>query len=126
MAVTISTINEKSEIIGSVISPGVDMAAKALASSAPQIPFSGIANSTGVLGKNTVDSVYSGLIRGLAYSINGFVQAITDNYFAENRPVVYIKNSCTDNIFRYLDFEYVSSPNLTIKGLIELYKINNV
>lgn len=126
MAVTISAINEKFEIIGSIISPGIDMGAKALASSAPQIPFSGVANTVGVLGKNTVDSVYSGLIRGMAYSINGFVHAITDNYFSESKPAVYIKNSCTDDIFRYLDFEYISSPQLTIKGLIELYKINNI
>ena len=39
---------------------------------------------------------------------------------------VYIKNSCSDDIFNYLDFEYESSPNLTVKGLIELYKINNI
>ncbi len=126
MAVTISAINEKSEIIGSVISSGVDMSAKALTAYAPQIPFSGVANSSGVLGKNTNDSIYSGLIRGMAYSINGFVNAIKNDYFAGANPNIYVKNSCSDDILCYLEFEHVSSPRLTIKGLIELYKINNI
>jgi len=126
MAVTVSAINEKSEIIGSIISPGVDMSAKALNAYAPQIPLTNTVNSAGVLGTNTSDSLYSGLIRGMAYSINGFVNAIKVDYFAKDKLKVYVKNACSDDIFRYFDFEYESTPHLTVNGLIELYKINNI
>ena len=73
-ATTYDAVSERGEYLGGAIAPGLGISAAALSAQTARLPWVEIAAPRAVIGKNTVDSVQSGLLYGTAAEVDGLVE----------------------------------------------------
>ncbi len=77
-ATTFDVISKQGEYLGGAISPGVMISAEALFQRASKLPRVEIFKAPGkVIGKDTIESIKSGIIHGNAAMVDGMVERIT-------------------------------------------------
>lgn len=76
-ATTFDCISEKGEYLGGVISPGIVTALDALVTRAAKLPRVEIAKPRNVIGRNTVESMQSGILYGYVSMVDGLVARLT-------------------------------------------------
>lgn len=69
-------VSERGEFLGGVLAPGIEISVDALASRAAQLMKVQVARPRSVIGKNTVESLQSGILYGFASQIDGIVERI--------------------------------------------------
>jgi type III pantothenate kinase len=85
-ATTFDVISEKGEYLGGAIVPGVMISAEALSQKASRLPRVEIFKAPEkVIGKNTLDSIKSGIIYGNAAMVDGMVERMTNEMAASPR-----------------------------------------
>ena len=110
---------------GGVIAPGVNLSLEALYMAASRLPRININNSYNkkVIGKNTKDSMGSGIYWGYISLIEGIIEKIKRE---TQTNYLVIATGGLSNIFskdcKAID---VVDEDLTINGLIHIYNINN-
>ncbi|HVM11932.1 MAG TPA: type III pantothenate kinase, partial [Actinomycetota bacterium] len=75
-ATTFDAISERGEYLGGVIAPGLQISARALYEHTARLPRVELVPPRSVVGKNTVESVQSGLVFGYASMVDGTVERI--------------------------------------------------
>ena len=75
-ATAVGVLDEKGSYIGGLICPGVGLSQSSLARSASQLPDVSLEKPKRVIGKNTRDSMQSGLIHGAAAMLDGVLERI--------------------------------------------------
>jgi type III pantothenate kinase len=75
-ATTFSAVSAEGDFLGVAIAPGLGVAAEALASRTAQLPRVGLTAPAAAIGKNTVQSMQSGLIYGYVGLVEGLVTRI--------------------------------------------------
>ena len=75
-ATAVGVIDEKGCYIGGLICPGVGLSQSSLARSASQLPDVSLEKPKRVIGKNTRDSMQSGLIHGAAAMLDGVLERV--------------------------------------------------
>ena len=73
-ATTYDAVSEHGEYLGGAIAPGVQVSAAALFSSTARLQRVEIGEPRSVIGKNTVESIQSGLLFGTAAEVDGMVE----------------------------------------------------
>ena len=120
---TISALSKNGEYLGCVIFPGISLSLDALHVNAAQLPTISLCNSSKAIGKNTQDSIRSGVIIGQALTVDGFLEKFAKEMkvslkdmelFATGEHASAVLTE-SKNIFR-LD------NDLTLKGLFYIYK----
>lgn len=77
-ATTFDVISEKGEYLGGAISPGIMISGEALFQKASRLPRVEIFKAPDrVIGKDTIESIKSGLIHGYASMVDGMVERMT-------------------------------------------------
>jgi type III pantothenate kinase len=76
-ATTFDCVSEHGEYTGGAIAPGLQVAAQALFEQTARLPLVELVAPKSVIGKNTVESVQSGLIFGYAAMLDGMVERIS-------------------------------------------------
>jgi len=77
-ATTFDVISKEGEYLGGAIAPGVMISAEALFQRASKLPRVEIFKAPGrVIGKDTIESIKSGIIHGNAAMVDGMVERIT-------------------------------------------------
>lgn len=115
-------IDKNGTFIGVSILPGVNTSLSALTNSTAQLPQISLEDPRNVIGKNTVDSMKSGIIFGSASAIDGMIERIKDelgydlSLLATGAFAHAIIPNCKHNI--------VIDENLVLKGLNIIYKRN--
>jgi len=115
-------VNDKKEYLGGSISPGVNMRFEALHEKTKKLPRLNLPDFfPNLIGTTSPNSIYSGVIRGICFEIDGFI----DDYKAHfnNLKVLfsggdasYLQKSIKNTIF--------AAPNLVLKGLNEIINYN--
>ena len=75
-ATTFDCIGPKGEYLGGAISPGVEISANALFARAARLPRAQIARPTRAIGRNTVESMQSGIVFGYIGLVDGLVRRL--------------------------------------------------
>ncbi|MDD3014181.1 MAG: type III pantothenate kinase [Candidatus Gastranaerophilales bacterium] len=122
-ATTFDIISNDARFLGGVIAPGIKIAAESLSKSTSLLPKLKIEASKSVIGKNTIDCMLSGIIRGHAAMIDGLILEIENEL---NSPVTTIATGgystiiteCLKRPFDYLD------EHLTLEGLRIIYNLS--
>jgi type III pantothenate kinase len=73
-ATTYDAVSERGEYLGGAIAPGVRVSASGLFRSTARLPRVEMAVPRSVIGKNTVESIQSGLLFGTAAQVDGMVE----------------------------------------------------
>jgi len=115
-------VTENKEYLGGSISPGLKMRFEALHEKTKKLPLiNPLISTPTILGTNTLSSLSSGVINGLCYEIDGFIE----NYKIKFKDIVvffsggdanFLHNSIKNTIF--------AAPNVVLKGLNEIIKYN--
>lgn len=75
-ATTFDCISNKGEYLGGAIAPGMEISAHALFSRAAKLPRAGITKPPRAVGRNTVQSMQSGIVFGYVGLVDGLVERL--------------------------------------------------
>lgn len=120
---TFDVINEKSEFITGLITPGISICAEALYQRAAQLPKIEIKKPKSIIVKNTVGSIQAGLVIGHIGQTKYIIQQLREQLDIPDMKVV-----ATGGLARVIDpnkeIFNILDPVLTLKGLKILYQKN--
>jgi type III pantothenate kinase len=115
-ATTFDVISDKGEYLGGVISPGIMIASEALFREASKLPRVEIfAPPEKVIGKDTVNSIKSGIIYGYASLVDGMVKRLKSEMGTS--PKIIATGGLAVLIQRVSETIEIVDPNLTLEGL---------
>ncbi|WP_317855620.1 type III pantothenate kinase [Chakrabartyella piscis] len=120
---TFDVINEKSEFITGLITPGIGICADALYRRAAQLPKVEIKKPKSVIVKNTVGSIQAGLVMGHIGQTKHIIKTLKEELDMPDMKVI-----ATGGLAKVIDpnkeiFD-ILDPVLTLKGLQILYHKN--
>jgi type III pantothenate kinase len=114
-ATTLDLVNADGDYVGGSIMPGLGLAAKTLVESAARLVPVEYKAPPSAVGKNTIDSIRSGLIYGTVSAVDGMIERFWKE-IGGRCPVV-----ATGGLAKYVAerSEYIDAvdPELTLKGL---------
>jgi type III pantothenate kinase len=120
-ATTFDAISDAGEYLGGAIAPGIHISARALYERAARLPRIELSTPRAVVGKNTVESLQSGIVFGYAALVDGMVERIakelgTPSVIATGGLASIVIDEC-----RSIDRH---DPWLTLEGLRLVYEKN--
>lgn len=121
-ATTFDAVSARGEYLGGVIAPGIGISAEALFERAAKLPRVDIARPKGVIGKNTVSSMQSGLFYGYVGLVDGIVRRMAKEM--EREPTVIGTGGLAHLILAESETVSRIDPFLSLKGLEILYERN--
>jgi len=119
-ATTLDLVNADGVYVGGAIMPGLGLAANALYESAARLVPVEYEVPPSAVGKNTVDSIRSGLIYGTAAAVDGMIEKFRDE-IGESCPVV-ATGGLAEYVVECSRYIEVTDPDLTLKGLLYAYR----
>lgn len=121
-ATTMSVIDANRAYIGGCICPGVRISSEALTARTAQLPGISLEAPKRAIGKNTIDSMRSGIMLGAACMLDGMIARMEDEL---GQPATVL---ATGGIARFVipmcRREIIYDRNLLLKGLMILYENN--
>ncbi len=121
-ATTFDVITPKGEYLGGVIAPGPGIAAEALFEKTARLPRVGIRKPPKVIGKNTVNSIESGLYHGYIALVEGIVEKIRHELALPAKVVA--TGGLSSPLYRDIRCIEDFNPHLTLYGLKIIYEKN--
>jgi len=122
-ATKITVVNEKGAFIGVSIIPGVLMGLNSLAEDTAQLPKVELEAPRSAIGKNTTDSMRSGIVFGNAAMVDGMIDRI--NAEMGTALPVYATGGVAPMIVPHCKHDIKIDEYLVLKGLNILYNKNN-
>ena len=121
-ATKMMVVNKKGAFIGASIIPGVMMGLNALAKETAQLPSIDLDAPAGVIAKNTVDCMKSGIIFGHASMLDGMIDRFFETY-GEEIPV-YVTGGLASLIVSHCKKPMILQNHLVLNGLYAIYQKN--
>jgi type III pantothenate kinase len=113
-ATTFDCVSEQGEYVGGAIAPGLQVGARALFEQTARLPLVELVAPRTVIGKNTVESVQSGLIYGYASMIDGMIERIAKEL---GQPTVVATGGLAPVVIGECRSVDQHEPWLTLEGL---------
>ena len=115
-------LDEKGNFVGCIIFPGIKISMKALSNNAAQLMDTSLIAPDKVIGKNSSDSINSGLIYGHIEMIKGLSAKIEAELGYPLKKVITGGNSIL--IKDHIPADYIFDPSLILEGLYRVYMKN--
>jgi len=125
-ATAVGVIDGKGAYIGGMICPGIAISQNSLARSASQLPDVSLGQPRRVIGKNTRDSMQSGLIYGAAAMLDGVIQRIEGELGEQARTVVATGEKAGVILKHCTRGDIVLDDDLVMHGLWKIWCRNRV
>ena len=122
-ATKMTVVNMSGAFAGVSIIPGVLMGLDSLSEDTAQLPKVELEAPRTVVGKNTADSMRSGVVFGNAAMIDGMIERINDELGIE--LPVYATGGVASKIIPHCKHDIATDENLVLKGLKIIYDKNN-
>ncbi|MDL2288828.1 type III pantothenate kinase [Oscillospiraceae bacterium OttesenSCG-928-F05] len=121
-ATKVSAIDKKGSYLGCAIMPGIRIGGEALSSSAALLTHISLDDTFRAIGRNSADSMRSGLLYGHADMVSGMVR----RYEKELGPSTVVLTGGDAHLIRpYIDCALHHDANLLMDGLYYLYTKNS-
>ncbi len=124
-ATTLTVIDKNSALAGVIIAPGVRVSLDALSMQASELPDVSIAMPKRLIGKNSRESMNSGVLNGHALMIDGFCAKIQKELQTGDLRVI-ATGGLADIILPLCETPIQYEPDLTLEGLKILYHKNKL
>lgn len=121
-ATTIAVIDRDGNYIGGVIAPGMEASLASLVTRTAQLPDISLEPPSFVIGKNTVDSMKSGLILGCASMIDGMIDRIERELGYPAKAVA--TGGLAGTVIPICSHQIIIDDELLLKGLSIIYYKN--
>ena len=122
-ATTFDVVTKYGSYNGGVIAPGVNLSIKTLSNFADQIPFFFLKKQNKVVGKNTVEALRSGFYWGYLGLINNIISKIQKE--TKKKYKIVFTGGYADLFKTSISRPFAIDRNITIEGIIEIFKENN-
>ncbi|MFA7637560.1 MAG: type III pantothenate kinase, partial [Monoglobales bacterium] len=120
-ATKMSVVDSSGAFLGVSIIPGVQISLHALAGMTAQLPQISLDAPKSVIGRNTVDSMQSGVVFGNASLIDGMIGKIKKEF---GDLAIVATGGLAASIVPYCEEKMILDENLILKGLYTIYKKN--
>jgi type III pantothenate kinase len=122
--VTYDFIDENDAYLGGAIAPGLRLRYESLHNFTAKLPLLTIENPNYFIGKSTAESIHSGVVNGLVYEIDGFIdeyKALYSNF------IIILTGGDTDFLAKRLKNTIFANSNFLLESLNQTfqYKIKN-
>ncbi|MDD4328247.1 MAG: type III pantothenate kinase [Eubacteriales bacterium] len=121
-ATTASVIDADRIFLGGTIHPGINVSLGALTSSTSQLPRISMEKPACVIGRNSIDSMTSGIVYGNASMIDGMVERIEEEL--GQHVSVIATGGLAELITPFCKCKVMLDPDLMLKGLFLIYRKN--
>lgn len=121
-ATTFDVISEAGEYMGGAIAPGIGISVEALFEKAAKLPRIELRKPGRSVGRNTVESMLSGIVYGYASQVDGLVRRIGREM--DKKPFVVATGGLADLISSESEVIQETDPLLTLYGLRIVYERN--
>ena len=121
-ATTFDVIASDGALEGCAIAPGINLSMEALHSAAAKLPRIAIRRPAHAIGKDTVEAMQSGVYWGYVALIEGLVDRIKLEY---QKPMTVIATGGVASLFQGATPKIdIFDPDVSIRGLVEIYRRN--
>lgn len=120
---TFTVINRSGILDGVIITAGVRMSMDSLAKHASELPDISVTRPRHLIGKNTGDSMRSGILYGHAAMLDGMVERITEE-MKESNVTVVATGGLAPTVIPYCKTRMEHRPDLTLTGLYLIARKN--
>ena len=120
-AVTIDLVTGRGEYLGGIIAPGLELSLETLAARTALLPRVDLRQPTELLGRDTVNSIRSGIVYGCAALCDGLVARLKARY-APGAAVV-ATGGAAPLIAKHARSIGHLRPNLVLQGLLQLSRL---
>ncbi len=121
-ATTFDIVGADGGFEGGIISPGINLSMRALHDAAASLPRIAIQRPPQVIGQDTVSAMQSGIFLGYLDLIDGLIRRIKAEY---KEPMTVIGTGGVASLFEGESEEIdIYDPDVTIRGLLEIYRRN--
>lgn len=118
----LDVVSAKGDFLGGALAPGVEISVEALATRAAQLRKVELVRPRSVIGKNTVESLQSGILYGFAGQVDGLVRRIAAELGAS--PVVVATGGLAPLVVQESETIQHHRPDLTLVGLRLVWERN--
>lgn len=122
-ATTFDVVSDKCELLGVVIAPGIKTSLDGLTSNTAQLPTIELDAPKTVIGKNTKNSMQSGILFGFAGLVDNIINKIRKELGVENVKVV-ATGGLGEIIAKEVKNITIVDRTLTLEGLKMIYNLN--
>ena len=120
--ITYNFINKYHELIGGAISPGMEMRLKSLHQFTAKLPLVEADSNVPLIGYDTNTNILSGVILGMVYEIDGFIEEYGKKFGNFN---VLLTGGDMVHLGSHLKNKIFADPDLIFKGLYAISEVNN-
>ncbi len=120
-AVTFDCISKRNEYLGGLIFPGIRLSLENLSKRAALLPKIEVKRPNSLIGKDTKDSMRSGLLNGYGSLCDGIIRRVSGKF--KTKPVVITTGGDAALIAKYATFIKKIEPDLTLKGLRIIHEL---
>lgn len=124
-ATTFDVVDAQGRYVGGAITPGIEISLDALSRGGAQLRMVELVRPRGVIGKNTVEALQSGMVFGVASQVEGMVERLIDALGCATEDVAVIATGhlaplVIEDCRCFTDH----SPWLTLRGLEKVFLRN--
>ena len=121
-ATTFDVVTKNGIYNGGIIAPGVNLSITSLVNSADLIPTFSLKKQKKVIGKNTIDALRSGFYWGYSGLVNNIILRIEKE--TKRKYKIIFTGGYADLFKSSIKRSFTIDKNITIKGIIEIFKKN--
>ncbi|MDR1101857.1 MAG: type III pantothenate kinase [Clostridiales bacterium] len=118
-ATTVIAVNERKELIGGMIIPGVISSLSALARDTATLPQIAIKPTEMMLSITTHEAINNGIIYGTAAMLDGLAAMMTERYSIKT---LMLGGGLAGLFKQYTDKKFIVDEHLVLKGAYEIYE----
>lgn len=123
-ATIFDVVDDKGRYVGGAIAPGVELSLDALARRGAQLRSVELGEPRGVIGKNTVEAIQSGVVLGFAGLVDGIVERMLDELDGADDVAVIATGSYPEAVLDACSSITTRDPWLTLQGLRLVHERN--
>lgn len=121
-ATTISIVDKNKNYLGTVIMPGIEVSLNSLVGGTSQLPKISLEPPKNIIGKNTIDSMKSGITYSTASSIDGMIERLEEEM--GEKLTVIATGGLAGTIIPLCKKDIILDDELLLKGLAIIYNKN--
>jgi type III pantothenate kinase len=120
--VTFDFIDDNNNYLGGAITPGLRLRYESLHDYTAKLPLLTLDNPKGLIGKSTSESIHSGVVNGLVYEIDGFIDEYSVRY---SNFIIILTGGDTDFLAKRLKNTIFANSNFLLESLNQTFQYKN-
>ncbi len=120
--ITYDFIDSNDNYLGGAISPGIRLRYESLHNYTAKLPLLKRESPSEVIGNSTLQSIHSGVINGISFELDGFINSVLDK---NDNFIIILTGGDADFLAERLKNTIFANPNFLLESLNQTFQYNN-